>query len=120
RPVNLTHKDAFDMIAKARSYVFLVLQNLTSHRHKNHGSHLYNVKLPFQLCCEGERLEINGTTEGYDDPAALLELLDERRRDMVCRCRNDNRVKRRLLFPTKVPVAAFDLDIPVPEISECL
>jgi hypothetical protein len=59
-----------------------------------------NLQLAFSLRRKGERLEIDRAPQRHDQPAALLQLFDERRRDVICRGRDDDGVKGR------VPVSA--------------
>src|SRR5690242_1630095 len=82
--------------------------------HGNHGGLFHHAAMllePIQLLAER-------FTDRNDHPASFVELVDQRLRNVIWRCRDDDRVERCVLRPALVTVAGLDMDVPVTELAQ--
>jgi hypothetical protein len=92
------------------------LPRLASQRHEGHGRDAARADLAGRVLLHyHEPLLVKRVSQRDDHAPARLELLNQRRWNVVGGRRHDNRVKRRVLFPAEIAVGKLDLHLVVAE-----
>ena len=96
---------------------FFGFLHFAGHGDKPDGHDITLVKIAlFVLDDQNQILKASRTAVGQDHSSTRLELLDQRFRDTTGGSSADDRIKRGMLRPAKIPIAGFGEYIPVAQL----
>src|SRR3972149_5155365 len=93
---------------------------LTGHGNEGHAPKVLDVRFPLLLGEQRKGLEIGCAAQRNDQPSPLLELFDQKRRNMVGGARNHDGIEGSILSPAEIAIPVFYLNLIVPQLLQPL